>query len=261
VGIRFEVTRGVGRVHIEFHQRRNALRPNDALEISEGITRIGHTASVVVVSGTAEAFCAGADLAVVAEMRGPGKKEKLRDLYSRYHLMSRALMDFPGIVIAAIDGPASGLGADLALACTQRYVGTGGWIQQGWRQFGLIPGAGGLWSAVHSGGQAAAWHLLTCDKCDGATLERFGLATAVDGSAESAALETADRLCAQGADWIRAYSSLMAGAGAEPFEVHLARCLQYQLDLVDGSTFSSAVERIAHILKSNDADGISEEDT
>jgi 2-(1,2-epoxy-1,2-dihydrophenyl)acetyl-CoA isomerase len=260
VGIRFEVTRGVGRVHIEFQQRRNALRPDDALEIAEGITRIAHNAPVVVVSGTAEAFCAGADLAVVAEMRGPGRKEKLRDVYARYHLMSRALMDFPGIVIAAIDGPAIGLGADLALACTQRYVGTGGWLQQGWRQFGLIPGAGGLWSAVHSGGQAAAWHLLTCDKCDGATLERFGLATAVDGSAESAALETAARLGTQGADWIRAYSSLMAAAGIEPFEVHLARCLQYQLELVDGTMFSSAVERIAHVLDSNDANTISEED-
>jgi hypothetical protein len=52
----------------------------------------------------------------------------------------------------------------------------------------------------------------------------------------------------------------MAAAGIEPFEVHLARCLQYQLELVDGTMFSSAVERIAHVLDSNDANTISEED-
>jgi enoyl-CoA hydratase/carnithine racemase len=260
MGIRLEETRGIGRVHIELQPRRNALRPDDALEIAEGIARLADTAPVVVITGAGEAFCAGADLAVVAEMRGPGLKEKLRTVYAKYHFMSRTLVEFPGIVIAAIDGPAIGLGADLALACAQRYVGAGGWIQQGWRQFGLIPGAGGLWSAIHRAGQAGAWQLLIRDKCDGAILERCGLATAVDGSAESAALEAAARLCAQGADWIRAYSSLMATAGAEPFEAHLARCLQYQLDLVDSAAFSSAVERVAHFLDTSDSNVISEGD-
>jgi enoyl-CoA hydratase/carnithine racemase len=259
MGIRLEQAGGVGHIRIEFHRRRNALRPDDALEIAEVVQRLAHDVPLLVLSGSAEAFCAGADLAVVAEMRGADLEEKLRSVYANYHLMTRALVEFPGISIAALDGPAIGLGADLALACTQRYVGSGGWIQEGWHGFGLIPGAGGLWCAIHHAGQAGAWQLLTQDRCDGPTLERFGLATAVDGDAESAALQVAAALGSYGADWIRAYSSLMGLARMEPFGTHLWRCLEYQSKLVEGAGFAAAVERARHVVASNGLDAAQEE--
>ena len=58
--------------------------------------------------------------------------------------MIRTLMAVPVPTIAAVDGAAVGMGMDLALACDSRFIGTTGWMRQGWARYGAIPATGGL---------------------------------------------------------------------------------------------------------------------
>jgi hypothetical protein len=65
-------------------------------------------------------------------------------IYDLPQSMVRALVSVSVPIIAALDGPAVGLGMDLALACDMRLVGAGGWMMQGWARAGLVPATGGV---------------------------------------------------------------------------------------------------------------------
>lgn len=98
-------------------ERRNALDHPTLLELLEIQDRlVASTASfetrVVVLTGTAPAFCAGADLTGVEE------GQFATDLGS----VLRNFTTLPVPVVAAIDGPALGAGTQLVVACDLRIA-------------------------------------------------------------------------------------------------------------------------------------------
>ena len=78
------------------------------------------------------ALCAGGNLRGAVERAGMPEDERRRLVYGAFQGLVRAIIDVPVATIAAIDGPAVGMGFDLALACDSRFVGPDGWCQQGW---------------------------------------------------------------------------------------------------------------------------------
>ena len=64
-------------------------------------------------------------------------------VYGRFQRLPRTILSAPVPVFAAVDGPAVGLGMDLALMCDDRFIGPKGWLRQGWGALGLVPGTGG----------------------------------------------------------------------------------------------------------------------
>lgn len=104
-------------VRINRPSRRNAVRPTDLRDLEAAIRRTD--APVVYLTGTGEAFCAGADFGSLADL------EDRDDAYAFARLGQRVATRIeraPSVVVAGIDGPARGGGVELALACDIRIA-------------------------------------------------------------------------------------------------------------------------------------------
>jgi enoyl-CoA hydratase/carnithine racemase len=103
-------------IEIDRHDRRNALDAAHCHDLREALTMAApagpETARAVVITGAGSSFCAGADLGTVYDAA-------FRDaLYG----MLAAVTEVPVPVLAAVNGPAVGAGAQLALACDLRVA-------------------------------------------------------------------------------------------------------------------------------------------
>jgi enoyl-CoA hydratase len=98
-------------IEIDRHDRRNALDVAHCDALREALAR-QESARVIVITGAGSSFCSGADLGAVydGEFRGA--------LYA----MLAAVTDISVPVLAAVNGPAIGAGAQLALACDLRVA-------------------------------------------------------------------------------------------------------------------------------------------
>ena len=96
---------------------RNALTPAGLEALEEAIVEC--PAPVIYLRGAGDAFCAGADLSVVAEITENGAVEPF---VRRGQRVANAIENSPTVVIAGIDGAARGGGIELALACDLRIA-------------------------------------------------------------------------------------------------------------------------------------------
>src|SRR2546422_847999 len=103
---------------------------------------------VIVITGAGRAFCAGADLDVLDE-DGPALVAAGKDV-------ALALRAAPQPVLAAVNGPAAGGRANLALACDYRIASDQASIGQGFHQLGLVPDWGGSFFLARPVGTAKA---------------------------------------------------------------------------------------------------------
>ena len=93
-------------------ERRNAVDHETLLLLRDIQKEVANTARVVVLTGQAPAFCAGADLNGV-------ENDEFADALGA---ALRGFVELPCITMAAIDGPALGAGTQLAVACDLRIA-------------------------------------------------------------------------------------------------------------------------------------------
>jgi enoyl-CoA hydratase len=153
-------------------------------------------ARAVLLTGSKRAFCAGGDFAWFPELQG---LEKLDAVRRDGKQLIWNLLDVELPIVAALNGPAVGLGASIALLCDVIFMADTASIADPHVRVGIVAGDGGtaIWPLV-LGPARAKELLLTGDKVDAATAERLGLVNHVVPAAEliDAARAFADRLAA-----------------------------------------------------------------
>ena len=120
----------------------NALNAQMRAEILHAVRDAGKTARVIVLTGEGRAFCSGQDLGDKASIASADLERILRD---EYVPMLHAIYDCPVPTIAAVNGPAAGAGANLALAADVVIAAESAVFVQAFTRIGLIPDAGGTY--------------------------------------------------------------------------------------------------------------------
>jgi enoyl-CoA hydratase/carnithine racemase len=135
---------------------------------------------VIVVTGSGRAFCAGADIGVLHDLVAAPDWEAARELVQVGADIVSLLAHAPKPVIAAVNGPAAGGGANLALACDIRVASARASVGQTFGGIGLHPDWGGTWLLPRLVGLGKALELvLTGEMIDAHECLRAGLVNRV----------------------------------------------------------------------------------
>jgi 2-(1,2-epoxy-1,2-dihydrophenyl)acetyl-CoA isomerase len=145
----------------------------------------------VVITGVGRAFSTGGDIGVMAELIAAGDQEGFERLVRAGARVVTQIDRMSKPVIAAVNGPAAGAGACLALACDLRFATETATIGFTFLRVGLHPDWGGSYFLTRLVGLAVASEavftggMINAERC-----ERLGLFNRVVPSSE---LETAVR--------------------------------------------------------------------
>jgi enoyl-CoA hydratase/carnithine racemase len=177
-----------------------------------------------ILTGAGAAFSAGGNLKAMRERSGgfAGAGIHIREQYrDGIHRIVRALWGIEVPLIAAINGPAIGLGNDVACLADIRIAADTAIFGATFLKVGLVPGDGGAWILPRVIGSSHAAELFfTADTIDAQTALAWGLVSklvAPDKLMEEARALAA-RICRQPPDVLRMTKRLMREAQSGSFE-------------------------------------------
>ncbi|MBI4499668.1 MAG: enoyl-CoA hydratase [Gemmatimonadetes bacterium] len=133
---------------------------------------------VIVITGAGRAFCAGADIGYMRELLETDNRKSAEALVEAGRALVTAIRESPKAVIASVNGPAAGGGANLALACDIRIASDRASIGQTFTRIGLHPDWGATYFLPRLVGPSKAAELFfTGEVLDAAEAHRLGLFT------------------------------------------------------------------------------------
>lgn len=140
--IRYDVREDVAIVRLNRPDVMNGLSTQMRAEITHAAKRAPDEARALVLTGAGRAFCSGQDLGDTASIAATDLERTLRD---EYIPMVRAIADCAIPTIAAVNGPAAGAGANLALTADVVIASEAAMFLQAFARIGLMPDAGGTY--------------------------------------------------------------------------------------------------------------------
>jgi 2-(1,2-epoxy-1,2-dihydrophenyl)acetyl-CoA isomerase len=158
--VTYKLSGGVAEVRLNDPDRLNAISEPMAAELVDALGRAGREARAIVLGGEGRAFSSGANLAEgTEELMRPD-----RDIGARldrvYKPVMLALKHSPVPVVAAVKGPAVGIGCSVALAADLIVAGDQSYFSQGFVKIGLIPDGGSTWLLTRAIGRTRAMEMM-----------------------------------------------------------------------------------------------------
>ena len=177
----------------------NAFIGHMRRDLAEALEQAGSDRSVrvVIVTGAGRAFCAGGDIAFMAELMQRRDAEEFARILGAGRRVITAIRQMAKPVIASINGPASGAGCNLAFACDLRIASNTATFSQSFTKVGLHPDWGGTYFLPRFVTPNKACEMFFLGEAiDAAEAERWGIVNQVVApeDLETATLQLAERL-------------------------------------------------------------------
>ncbi|UVI35407.1 enoyl-CoA hydratase-related protein [Brevibacterium spongiae] len=168
-----EVTGDVTTITINRPESLNALNEETFQSIGAAVTEAAENSRALILTGSERAFSSGADL-----QGGVAEREGI-DLAGANAIIA-SILDLSIPTIAAVSGPAAGIGCSLALACDYLVMSEKSYLMLPFTKIGLMPDGGSTALVAASAGRHRALRLaLTGEKLQAADALDWGLASEV----------------------------------------------------------------------------------
>lgn len=236
----------VGRITLNRPDALNAITPDMGRELLAALREVAADAGVraVLLTGAGRAFSSGADLKVPRDLTPAGEPDLSSRLEQIYNpgLLEIRRMRKP--VIAAVNGPAAGLGASFALACDLLLAAESSYLLLAFVRVGFVPDGGALASLVPRIGPARAAQLaMLGDLLPAPKALEWGIVNAVHPDDEL--LTEAEALARRVADGptvaLGTMKEALAAAQGIDFEALLALDAQLQQSLATTRDYAEGV--------------------
>src|SRR5437016_9964537 len=158
---------GIGLIRLNRPEKMNAIGALTRQQLAEAIKQAerDEAVRVVVLTGSGRAFCSGADVTEMVQGAGMRTPEDVGNvLRNEYMPMLTRLRTMPKPVIAAMNGPAIGIGASFALACDIRIATPESYLLEAFVNIGLAPDGGVSWLLPRLAGTGIAYEMFFTGK-------------------------------------------------------------------------------------------------
>ena len=135
---------GIAKIELNRPDTLNAWNTQFGLDLLEAIRRVGGDDDVraVVIVGAGRGFSSGADLKAGFDPGPNGRPDVGAALRERYHPIITGVREIPKPVVAAVHGPAVGIGLSLALASDLIVAAESAYFLLAFVNIGLVPDGG-----------------------------------------------------------------------------------------------------------------------
>ncbi|MBK5007531.1 enoyl-CoA hydratase [Pseudomonas sp. S32] len=213
----------VGLITLNRPQALNALNAQIVSEINQALDQLERDPAIgcIVLTGSAKAFAAGADIKEMAGLEYP--QIYVDDLFADADRIANRRKP----IIAAVSGFALGGGCELAMMCDFILAGDNARFGQPEINLGVLPGMGGTQRLTRAVGKAKAMELCLTGRLMGAEeAERAGLVARVVPQAEL--LEEALKVAATIASKSVPVSMMVKESVNRAFEVTLSEGVRFE---------------------------------
>ena len=160
-----ELREGIAVLALNRADKRNAINDDMRADLIRALDWADRSPDVaaLVITGRGKGFCAGGDIAAMRErLSAPAGRVGINgwQRQRRTHHLLTMLHDLPKPTIAAVNGAAAGLGADLALCCDFVIGARDATFVMSYVLRGLIPDGGGMYFLPRRVGLARAKELI-----------------------------------------------------------------------------------------------------
>lgn len=138
---------GMAIVTLNRPEKLNAFAGHMRRDLADALERAATDRSIraVIITGAGRGFCAGADVAYMAELMERQDVEEFARLLGAGRRVLTAIREMTKPVIAAVNGAAYGAGFNLALGCDLRIASQSATFSQSFVKVGLHPDWGGTY--------------------------------------------------------------------------------------------------------------------
>ena len=182
--VNVSVLNGAATIELNRPQALNAWNQQLGQDLLAALEQVADddAARAIVITGAGRAFSSGADLKDISggRLTPSGRPDVYHTLTERYHPIMHAIRDVPKPVLAAVNGPAVGIGCSLALCCDLIVASQSAYFLLAFVNIGLVPdGGSSLFVPMRVGMARAAEMAMLGERIGAEQALQWGLANRV----------------------------------------------------------------------------------